>query len=130
MSLNNCTIMGRLTRDPELRYTQSQKAVVSFSVAVDRDFVNGSGERETDYIDCFAWNALAEHIAKWFAKGQPAVVQGRLEGRDWVDKDGNKKHKSEIRVESIYFASPKTADAKPREAQDTLVDADEGQLPY
>lgn len=133
MSLNSCHFMGRLTRDPELRYTQSQKPVVSFSLAVDRDYVAPGAERAADFVDCFAWNGLAEHIAKWFKKGTQAVVHGRLEGRDWTDNDGNKRHKDEIRVESIYFASPKAADAQPRELTASpmgdLTDA-EGNLPF
>lgn len=135
MSLNNCTFHGRLTRDPELRYTQSQKPVVSFTLAVDRDAAGTDGKKMTDFIDCFAWNALAEHIAKWFIKGQPMIVNGRLESRSYTDSDGAKHTRWEIRALSTYFASPK-ADAQPqtRAADYTgageLTDADEGNLPF
>ena len=89
--LNHITIMGRLTRDPELRRTQSGTPVTSFSLAVDRDFKSQSGEKETDFIDVVAWRATAEFVAKYFTKGRMAVVEGRLQIRDWTDKDGGKR---------------------------------------
>lgn len=130
MSLNNCNFLGRFTRDPEIRYTQSQKPVATFSLAVDRDFKPAEGERGADFVDCVAWNALAEHIGKWFTKGSPAVVSGRLEGRQWVDAEGNKHYKSEIRVENIYFASPKTSGTQTEPQLSDLTPANEGQLPF
>ncbi|MBQ3380157.1 MAG: single-stranded DNA-binding protein, partial [Oscillospiraceae bacterium] len=90
--LNHIVIMGRLTRDPELRYTQSQTPVVSFSVAVDRDFGGrDGGEKQTDFIDCVAWRSTAEFVSKYFRKGSMVVVSGRLQIRDWQDRDGNKR---------------------------------------
>ena len=88
--LNKIFIMGRLTRDPELRRTQSGTAVTSFSLAVDRDYKSQSGEKETDFIDVVAWRSTAEFVSKYFTKGRMAVVEGRLQIRDWTDKDGNK----------------------------------------
>ena len=93
--LNKIFIMGRLTRDPELRRTQSGTPVTSFSLAVDRDFKSQSGEKETDFIDVVAWRSTAEFVAKYFTKGRMAVVEGRLQMRDWTDKDGNKRRSAE-----------------------------------
>ena len=91
--LNHIVVMGRLTRDPELRRTGSGIAVTSFTVAVDRDFSNKeSGERETDFIDCVAWRSTGEFVSKYFTKGSMAVVSGRLQIRIWTDKDGNKQY--------------------------------------
>ena len=102
--LNHIVIMGRLTRDPELRYTQSQTPVVSFSVAVDRDFVGrDGGERQTDFIDCVAWRSTAEFVNKYFHKGSMAVVSGRLQIRDWQDRDGNKRRSAEVVADNVYF---------------------------
>lgn len=106
--LNHIVIMGRLTRDPELRYTQSQTPVASFTMAVDRDFADkNTGERATDFIDCVAWRSTAEFAAKYFAKGRMAVVSGRLQLRDWTDRDGNKRRSAEIVVDSMYFGDSK-----------------------
>ena len=101
--LNKIFIMGRLTRDPELRRTQSGTAVTSFSLAVDRDFKSQSGDKETDFIDVVAWRATAEFVAKYFAKGRMAVVEGRLQMRDWTDRDGNKRRSAEVVADNIYF---------------------------
>jgi single-strand DNA-binding protein len=101
--LNKIFIMGRLTRDPELRRTQSGTAVTSFSLAVDRDFKSQGGEKETDFIDVVAWRATAEFVAKYFAKGRMAVVEGRLQMRDWTDRDGNKRRSAEVVADNIYF---------------------------
>lgn len=106
--LNHIVIMGRLTRDPELRRTGSGLAVASFSVAVDRDWPNKeTGERETDFIDCVAWRQTGEFVSKWFAKGSMIVVAGRLQIRNWVDKDGNKRKTAEIVADSVYFGESK-----------------------
>ena len=106
--LNHIVVMGRLTRDPELRRTGSGIAVTSFTVAVDRDFPNKeSGERETDFIDCVAWRQTGEFISKYFTKGRMIVVDGRLEMRDWTDKDGNKRTSAEIVVANAYFGDSK-----------------------
>lgn len=106
--LNHITIMGRLTRDPELRYTQSGTAVASFSLAVDRDFGNkDGGERQTDFIDCVAWRHTGEFVSKYFAKGRMAVVCGRLQIRDWQDKEGGKRRSAEVVAENVYFGDSK-----------------------
>ena len=106
--LNHITIMGRLTRDPELRRTGSGIAVASFTVAVDRDFGNReSGERETDFIDCVAWRQTGEFVSKYFTKGSMAVVSGRLQIRNWTDKDGNKRRSAEVVADNVYFGESK-----------------------
>lgn len=106
--LNQITLMGRLTRDPELRYTQSGTPVASFSIAVDRDFSSrDGGERQTDFIDIVAWRQTAEFVSKYFAKGRMAVVSGRLQIRDWQDKDGNKRRSAEVVAENVYFGEAK-----------------------
>ena len=110
--LNHITIMGRLTRDPELRYTGSQTPVCSFTLAVDRDYTDKQGgERQTDFIDCVAWRQSAEFVNKYFSKGAMAVVAGRLQVRDWNDRDGNKRRSAEIVVENIYFGEGKKTDS-------------------
>jgi len=106
--LNAITIMGRLTRDPELRYTQAGTPVASFTLAVDRDFApKDGGERETDFIDCVAWRGTGEFVSKYFSKGQMAVASGRLQIRPWEDKDGNKRRSAEIVAEHVYFGESK-----------------------
>ena len=102
--LNHITIMGRLTRDPELRRTGSGIAVASFSLAVDRDYSpRDGGERETDFIDCVAWRHTGEFVSKYFTKGRMAVVSGRLQIRSWTDKDGNKRRTAEVVADNVYF---------------------------
>ena len=109
--LNHITIMGRLTRDPELRRTGSGIAVASFTVAVDRDFGNReNGERETDFIDCVAWRQTGEFVSKYFTKGRMAVVSGRLQIRNWTDKDGNKRRSAEVVADNVYFGDSKRDD--------------------
>ena len=106
--LNHITIMGRLTRDPELRRTGSGIAVASFTLAVDRDFgKNDNGERETDFIDCVAWRQTGEFVSKYFTKGRMAVVSGRLQIRGWTDKDGNKRRTAEVVADNVYFGDSK-----------------------
>ncbi len=105
--LNKIIIMGRLTRDPELRRTQSGTAVTSFSLAVDRDFKSQSGEKETDFIDVVAWRSTAEFVSKYFSKGRMAVVEGRLQLRDWTDRDGGKRRSAEVVAENVYFGDSK-----------------------
>ena len=113
MSLNRITIMGRLTRDPELRRTQSGAPVTSFTMAVDRDFKSQSGDKETDFIDVVAWRQTAEFVARYFTKGRMAVVEGRLQIRDWQDNNGNKRRSAEVIADSIYFGDSKPQDAQP-----------------
>ena len=106
--LNHITIMGRLTRDPELRRTGTGVAVASFTVAVDRDFGNREGgERETDFIDCVAWRQTGEFVSKYFTKGRMIVVSGRLQIRNWNDKDGNKRRTAEVVADNCYFGDSK-----------------------
>ena len=106
--LNHIVIMGRLTRDPELRRTGTGVAVASFTVAVDRDFgKNENGEKETDFIDCVAWRQTGEFVSKYFTKGRMAVVSGRLQIRSWTDKDGNKRRTAEVVADNVYFGDSK-----------------------
>ena len=133
--LNQIVIMGRLGKDPELRRTQSGTAVTSFRLAVDRDFKDKqTGERATDWITCVAWRGTAEFVEKYFSKGSLAVVSGRLQMRDWTDKDGNKRISAEVQVDSIYFGGVKrneggsdAGDAQEPEFED--LDED-GELPF
>lgn len=117
--LNRIIVMGRMTRDPELRRTNSGTAVASFTVAVNRDFKTQSGKKETDFIDVVAWRNTAEFVSKYFSKGRMAVVDGRLQLRDWADKDGNKRRSAEIVADSVYFGDSKrdsgdTAQSEPQ----------------
>lgn len=106
--LNHIVIMGRLTRDPELRRTGKGTAVTSFTVAVDRDFTsNTSGEKETDFIDCVAWRNTAEFVEKYFSKGRMAVVDGRLQIRNWTDDKGNNRRSAEVVADNVYFGDSK-----------------------
>ena len=108
MSLNHITIMGRLTRDPELRRTGSGIAVTSFTLAVDRDYnPKDVAEKEVDFIDCNAWRGTGEFVARNFSKGSMAVVSGRLQIRTWTDKDGNKRRNAEVVADSVYFGDSK-----------------------
>ena len=111
--LNQIIIMGRLTRDPELRRTQTGTAVTSFSLAVDRDFKSReSGEKATDFIDVVAWRQTAEFVCQYFAKGRMAVVEGRLQIRDWKDKDGNNRRSAEVVADNVYFGDSKRDNAE------------------
>ena len=106
--LNKIFLMGRLTRDPELRRTQTGTPVASFSLAVDRDFKDKStGERTTDFIDVVAWRQTAEFVSRYFTKGRMAVVEGRLQIRDWTDKDGGKRRSAEVVADNVYFGDSK-----------------------
>ena len=106
--LNHIVLMGRLTKDPELRRTGSGVAVASFSIAVDRDFGNReNGEKETDFIDIVAWRNTAEFVSKYFTKGSMAVVSGRLQIRDWTDREGNKRRSAEVVADNVYFGESK-----------------------
>ena len=106
--LNKIFLMGRLTRDPEMRHTQNGTAVASFSIAVDRDFKDKqSGEKVTDFVDIVAWRSTAEFVDKYFSKGRMAVVEGRLQMRDWTDKEGNKRRSAEVVADNVYFGDSK-----------------------
>jgi single-strand DNA-binding protein len=107
MALNRITLQGRITKDIELRYTNSGKAVTSFTIAVDRDRKDASGNRGVDFVDCTIWDKGAEFAAQYFSKGSQAVVDGRLQFREWKDKDGNNRRNAEVLVENIYFCGSK-----------------------
>lgn len=124
--LNTITIMGRLTKVPELRYTQSNTPVTSFTVACDRDF----GDKQTDFIDCVAWRQTAEFVEKYFTKGSMAVVTGRLQSRQWQDKNGNNRTSWEVLADHVYFGESKKAEA-PAAPKFVEVDDDDGEvLPF
>ena len=147
--LNHITIMGRLTRDPELRRTGSGVAVTSFTLAVDRDFSpRDGGERETDFIDCVAWRQTGEFVSKYFTKGRMAVVSGRLQIRSWNDKDGNKRRTAEVVADNVYFGDSRrdeqggntfgsapafggySAPASAPASDFAMLDDDDAQLPF
>ena len=138
--LNHIVLMGRLTRDPELRHTGNGTAVASFSLAVDRDFKSQSGEKETDFVDIVAWRSTADFVSKFFTKGRMAVVEGRLQLRDWKDKDGNNRRSAEVVAEHVYFGGSKkeTGSAAPQAAAqdgtapalEELPECDDDGLPF
>ena len=134
--LNKIILMGRLTRDPELRKTQSGTAVASFSLAVDRDYKDQSGEKETDFIDVVAWRNTAEFVSKYFTKGRMAVVEGRLQIRDWTDRDGGKRRSAEVVAENVYFGDSRRSDsgsprvAEPGGNEELQEDSNSGPLPF
>ena len=105
--LNHIVLHGRLVRDPEIRYTQGGDAVCSFTLAVDRDVKGRDGTRLTDFIDCTAWRGTAELLGKYFRKGSLAIVEGRLELKDWTDKSGNKRKSASVNVNGLYFGDSK-----------------------
>ena len=107
--LNKIVIMGRLVRDPDLRRTQAGTAVAAFTLAVERDFKDAAtGERTADFIDCVAWRQTGEFVSRYFSKGRMAVAEGRLQLRDWVDRDGNKRRSAEVVVEQMYFGDSRS----------------------
>lgn len=139
--LNKIILMGRLGRDPEVRYTQNGTPVASFSLAVDRDFVDqATGRRPTDWIEVVAWSAKAKFAQQYFCKGQLAVVEGRLQIRDWTDKEGSKRRTAEVVADQIYFAGAKAAPPSegnadersfpPQTAQEFAEQDNEGELPF
>ena len=134
--LNKIILMGRLTRDPELRRTQSGTAVASFTIAVDRDYRAASGEKETDFIDIVAWRSTAEFVSKYFAKGRMAVVEGRLQIRDWKDKDGVKRRTAEVVADNVYFGDSRRSGAEspavpePGGDQELTEEEEDGELPF
>lgn len=136
--LNHITIMGRMTRDPELRRTGSGIAVTSFRLAVERDFApKDGGEREVDFIDCVAWRGAAEFVSRYFSKGSMAVVSGRLQMRNWTDKEGNKRTTAEVAADNVYFGESRKQSGE--SAGDTaapgpdgmpILEDDDGELPF
>lgn len=135
--LNKCVFMGRMTRDPELRSTGSGKSVTSFTIACERDMKDKDGSRATDFIDCVAWGSTAEFAAKYFGKGRMAIIDGRIQVRDWTDKGGKKRKAVEVVADHVYFgeSKPKYEYAVPSyPAPDNgfqeIEDEDPGQLPF
>lgn len=129
--LNHIVIMGRLGKDPELRRTQSGVAVATFNVAVDRDFKDkATGQRATDWITCVAWRSTAEFVEKYFSKGSQVLVAGRLQMRDWTDKDGNKRISAEVQAENVYFAGAKTEGGQREMPEFEVMDDDDTDLPF
>lgn len=130
--LNKCFLLGRMTKDPEIRRTNGGTAVTSFTLAVDRDF-KSNGEKETDFIDVVAWRNTAEFVSKYFSKGRMAIVEGRLQIRDWTDKNGNKRRTAEVVADNVYFwDSKKENKQEPEYKQDDLAEISEedGELPF
>ncbi len=106
---NKAILIGRLTRDPELRHTQNNKAVCSFTLAIDRDRKDANGEKQADFIDCTAWGKQAEFVSQWFRKGMLAIVDGRVQSRNWEDRNGNRRTSIEINCEFVTFGETKKA---------------------
>lgn len=144
--LNHIVLMGRLTRDPELRRTGSGTSVASFTLAVDRDFSGkDGGEKETDFIDCVAWRSTADFVSKYFTKGRMAVVSGRLQVRKWQNKEGENRYSTEVVAENVYFGDSKKEEnsgntygqqggyntpANPPASDFAVMDDDDAQLPF
>ena len=128
--LNTITVMGRLTRDPEIRYTANRVPVASFAIACDRDF----GDKQTDFIEIVAWRNTAEFVSKYFSKGRMAVISGRLQMRSWEDKSGNKRVTAEVVADNVYFGDSKSDSQKAVDVSaagfDGLSDIDDGDLPW
>ena len=134
--LNHIVLMGRLTKDPELRRTGSGVAVTSFTLAVDRDFGGRDGQKETDFIEIVAWRNTAQFVEKYFVKGRMAVVSGRLQIRGWTDKEGNKRRTAEVVADNVYFGDSKKdgdlpAAPDPSAGSDfALLEEEDSQLPF
>lgn len=129
--LNSVIIMGRLTRDPEMRHTQNGTAVASLTLACDRDFKPKNGEKETDFIDVVVWGKTAEFAANYFNKGRMAIVEGRLQVRGWQDKDGNKRKSTEVVADRMYFGDSKQEGKKQTAPSDDFAEIeDDGDLPF
>ena len=131
--LNCIVLMGRLTKDPELRYTQSQTPVATFTLAVDRDFKKGE-EKQVDFIDCVAWKSTAEFVSRSFSKGMLCVVEGRLQIRAWEDISGNKRRNAEVIVDNLYFCGSRPKDEMEKPPRDdpfkNISAEDDGDLPF
>ena len=130
--LNKCFLLGRMTKDPEIRRTNGGTAVTSFTLAVDQDFKT-NGEKETDFIEVVAWRNTAEFVSKYFSKGRMAIVEGRLQIRDWTDKNGNKRRTAVVVAENVYFGdSKKENKQEPEYKQADLAEISEedGELPF
>ena len=133
--LNKAILMGRLTRDPELRFTQNKAAVASFTLAVNRDKKGSNGEQVGDFIDCVAWGRMGEFVKQWFTKGMLAIVIGRIQSRNWEDKNGNKRTTIEINAEDVSFGETKKArglKSSPNIESDDFTELgdDDGDVPF
>lgn len=130
--LNKCFLLGRMTKDPEIRRTNGGAAVTSFTLAVDRDF-KSNGEKETDFIDVVAWRNTAEFVSKYFSKGRMAIVEGRLQIRDWTDKNGNKRRTAEVVADNVYFGDSKKENKQEpeyKQADFAEISEEDGELPF
>lgn len=130
--LNKCFLLGRMTKDPEIRRTNGGTAVTSFTLAVDRDFKT-NGEKETDFIDVVAWRNTAEFVSKYFSKGRMAIVEGRLQIRDWTDKNGNKRRTAEVVADNVYFGDSKKENKEEpeyKQADFAEISEEDGVLPF
>lgn len=130
--LNKCFLLGRMTKDPEIRRTNGGAAVTSFTLAVDRDFKT-NGEKETDFIDVVAWRNTAEFVSKYFSKGRMAIVEGRLQIRDWTDKNGNKRRTAEVVADNVYFGDSKKENKQEpeyKQADFAEISEEDGELPF
>ena len=129
--LNSVIIIGRVTRDPEMRHTQNGTAVASLTLACDRDFKPKSGEKETDFIDVVVWGKTAEFAANYFTKGRMVIVEGRLQVRGWQDKDGNKRKSTEVVADRMYFGDSKQEGKKQTAPSDDFEEIeDDGDIPF
>lgn len=130
--LNKCFLLGRMTKDPEIRRTNGGTAVTSFTLAVDRDF-KSNGEKETDFIDVVAWRNTAEFVSKYFSKGRMSIVEGRLQIRDWTDKNGNKRRTAEVVADNVYFGDSKKENKEEpeyKQADFAEISEEDGVLPF
>ena len=130
--LNKCFLLGRMTKDPEIRRTNGGTAVTSFTLAVDRDFKT-NGEKETDFIEVVAWRNTAEFVSKYFSKGRMAIVEGRLQIRDWTDKNGNKRRTAEVVADNVYFGDSKKENKQEpeyKQADVAEISEEDGELPF
>lgn len=131
--LNRITLMGRIVRDLELRHTQTGKSVTSFSIAVERDFRGQNGEKETDFIDVVAWGRTAEFVCSYMGKGRLIAVEGRLQIREWTDRDGGKRRSAEVQADNVYFCDSRRKECETDESAGGFEELDpegDGDLPF
>lgn len=131
--LNHVVLMGRITKDPELRYTTSNTPVCSFTLAVERDYKDSEGNRQADFINCQAWRNTAEFVCKYFTKGQPIVVVGKIQTRTWEDQEGKKHYATEVVVDNVYFAGSSKKNEQSTEQSDIpegFIPVDDSELPF
>lgn len=128
--LNHVALQGRLVKDPEIRYTANQKAVAEMRLAVERDFRNENGERPADFFTVVCFGGTAEHIERYFKKGDPILVAGRLQQEQWQDKDGNKRESIKVYAGNVWFTQAKKGEDEPKKPVFTVIDTDDGDLPF